>query len=77
MRLSYKLVGGLAAATAVGGALAATGAVLAGREVYRRLRMADLHDHIVLITGGSRGLGLALAEELRPPGCPAGDLRPR
>lgn len=63
MRLGYKIAGGLAAGAAVSGALAATAAVLAGREIYRRLRMADLRGNVVLITGGSRGLGLAMAEE--------------
>lgn len=63
MRLRYKIAGGVAAAAAMGGAVAATGVVLAGREIYRRWRMADLRDNVVLITGGSRGLGLAMAEE--------------
>jgi NAD(P)-dependent dehydrogenase (short-subunit alcohol dehydrogenase family) len=63
MRLRYKIVGGLAAGAALGGAVAATGAVLVGREIYRRWRMADLRGNVVLITGGSRGLGLAMAEE--------------
>jgi NAD(P)-dependent dehydrogenase (short-subunit alcohol dehydrogenase family) len=63
MRLGYKIAGGLAAGAAVGGAVAAGTAILAGREIYRRLRMADLYGNVILITGGSRGLGLAMAEE--------------
>lgn len=63
MRLRYKIAGGLAAGAAFGGVVAAGGAILAGREIYRRLRMADLRGHVVVITGGSRGLGLAMAEE--------------
>src|SRR5919109_3475673 len=63
MRLRYKVAGGLAAGAALGGAAAGIGVLLAGREIYRRFRMADLHDNVVLITGSSRGLGLAMAEE--------------
>jgi NAD(P)-dependent dehydrogenase (short-subunit alcohol dehydrogenase family) len=39
------------------------GAFLAGRAVVRRMRHFDLKDRVVLITGGSRGLGLLLARE--------------
>lgn len=39
------------------------GVLLAGREVIRRAREYDLRDKVVLITGGSRGLGLVLARE--------------
>ena len=41
-------------------AAAGVGVVLIGSK-YLRPRM-DLHDKVVLITGGSRGLGLAMAE---------------
>lgn len=39
------------------------GAILAGRAVLRRLYEYDLRNKSVLITGGSRGLGLVLARE--------------
>ena len=42
---------------------------LAGRPLLQRLRMADLHGQVALITGGSRGLGLLLARELAREGC--------
>lgn len=48
---------------ATGIALLATGtAVFAIRSLYRK-RVAQLRGKVVVITGGSRGLGLALAEE--------------
>ena len=39
------------------------GAFLGGRAMVRRMRRLDLKDRVVLITGGSRGLGLLLARE--------------
>ncbi|MDT5294581.1 MAG: hypothetical protein QOJ76_1461 [Acidobacteriota bacterium] len=42
-------------------AAASAGALLAARAVYRRLNEYDLAGKSVLITGGSRGLGLVLA----------------
>src|SRR5829696_6836738 len=42
-------------------AAAGAGAYLAARAVYRRLNDYDLSGKTVLITGGSRGLGLVLA----------------
>lgn len=56
--------GGVALGAAAGAAFAVA-AVIAGRKAGRRwLRPRfDLHDKAVLITGGSRGLGLALAHE--------------
>ncbi|MBW3541616.1 MAG: SDR family oxidoreductase [Planctomycetes bacterium] len=39
-------------------------ALLAGRAVARALRTYDFRDRVVLVTGGSRGLGLVLAREL-------------
>lgn len=42
----------------------ALGVALAARTVVRRLKAYDLHDKVVLITGGSRGLGLVIAREL-------------
>ena len=44
-------------------------ALLAGREARRRLRLVDLRGQVVLITGGSRGLGLAMAREFAAHGC--------
>jgi short-subunit dehydrogenase len=44
--------------------LAGVGMGLAGWKLYRRVRSGEsLAGRVVLITGGSRGLGLALAEE--------------
>ncbi|MFB3905959.1 MAG: SDR family NAD(P)-dependent oxidoreductase [Acidobacteriota bacterium] len=43
--------------------LAAAGSVLGAYVLARRLRQADLRGRIVLITGGSRGLGLLLVRE--------------
>src|SRR6185312_9211103 len=41
----------------------ALGLGLAGRAIVKRRRSFDLRGNVVLITGSSRGLGLALAEE--------------
>jgi NAD(P)-dependent dehydrogenase (short-subunit alcohol dehydrogenase family) len=43
--------------------LAGAGALLAGRALVRRLTGYDFRDKTVLVTGGSRGLGLLLARE--------------
>jgi NAD(P)-dependent dehydrogenase (short-subunit alcohol dehydrogenase family) len=40
------------------------GLLLATRAVVRRYRQYDLRDKVVLITGGSRGLGLIMARQL-------------
>jgi NAD(P)-dependent dehydrogenase (short-subunit alcohol dehydrogenase family) len=49
------------------------GAALAGgvtgRELVARWREADLTGQVALVTGGSRGLGLAIARELAANGC--------
>ena len=44
-------------------AAAATGAVLAARAVMRNARAISLSGRVVVITGGSRGLGLSIARE--------------
>ncbi len=69
---SIAILGGVAAGTLVAGAAAGVGAFLAGRRIFhqlRDLRGDDISGHTVLITGGSRGLGLALAEEFARHGC--------
>lgn len=50
-------------------AAAGLGVGLAARQWYRRQREANLKNQAVLITGGSRGLGLALAHEFARAGC--------
>ena len=40
------------------------GSFIALRAMRRRLRFYDLHGKVILLTGGSRGLGLVLAREL-------------
>lgn len=42
---------------------AAAGALYLGWRLVRRCRAIDLSDRVVLITGGSRGLGLVMARE--------------
>ncbi|HXG92408.1 MAG TPA: SDR family NAD(P)-dependent oxidoreductase [Blastocatellia bacterium] len=43
---------------------AGAGALLTGRALVRRINQYDFRSRVVLITGGSRGLGLVLAREL-------------
>ena len=69
MRFSYKLAGGLAVGAAAGGAALGLGAAVAARELYRWWRLADLTGEVALITGGSRGLGLAMAEQFAQQRC--------
>ncbi len=49
-------------------AAAGVGALLAGRALLRRARYLDLRGKTVLVTGGSRGLGLILARQLAAEG---------
>lgn len=73
MRTRNKVViGGIATGTLLAGAAAATGAVIAGRLVLKQVRDwrgEELRGKTVLITGSSRGLGLAMAEEYARQGC--------
>ena len=48
---------------------AAVVGLFVGRELLGRLRETDLLDQVVLITGGSRGLGLAMARVFAREGC--------
>lgn len=47
---------------------AGAGALLATRAVYRNLSAYDFNGKVVLITGGSRGLGLVMARQLAKEG---------
>lgn len=64
---SKVALGGIAAGVAAGAGLIFTG--YAAYKQFRRWRSQDLNGKTVLITGGSRGLGLALAEEFARQGC--------
>ena len=59
---------GIGAAAALTAA-AAGGALTAYAMTRKRRRPADLRGQVVLITGGSRGLGLELARQFRDLGC--------
>ncbi len=63
MRLKHALLAS-AAGVGVAGAAAGIGAVVLGRELWKRARtVPSFADQVVVITGGSRGLGFAMAEE--------------
>ena len=70
-RTSKIALGGLAAGTLFAGAAAGLAAVVVGKRLlrYARGHADDLYGQTVVITGGSRGLGLALAEEFARHGC--------
>lgn len=54
---------GIGAAGAVAGVVAGAGVALAARAVWNGLTLDDIRRQSVLITGASRGLGFALAQE--------------
>jgi short-subunit dehydrogenase len=64
MRVKGLLIGS-AVATATVGTAAGIGALLAGRALWRRMQQPsmDFRGAVVAITGGSRGLGFAMALE--------------
>jgi NAD(P)-dependent dehydrogenase (short-subunit alcohol dehydrogenase family) len=49
--------------------LAGVGLARAARRALRSTTQSDLNGHVAFITGGSRGLGLAIARELAREGC--------
>ena len=53
---------------AVGIGVLGAAALLAGQQAWRRRGAYDFHDRSVLITGGSRGLGLVMARQLAAAG---------
>lgn len=67
-RLSRTLIVG-AATVGAASVLAGVGAALAGRALWKARKATSLARDVVLITGASRGLGLALAEECARQGC--------
>jgi short-subunit dehydrogenase len=63
MRLRNALLAS-AAGFGVAGTVAGIGAVVVGRELWKRARAAPgFAGQVVVITGGSRGLGFAIAQE--------------
>ena len=63
MRLKHALLAS-AAGFGVAGTVAGIGAVIVGRELWKRTRaVPGFAGQVVVITGGSRGLGFAIAQE--------------
>lgn len=63
MRMKNALIAS-AAGLGVAGTVAGVGAALVGRELWRRTRaLPSFAGQVVVITGGSRGLGFAIAQE--------------
>ncbi|HLJ86485.1 MAG TPA: SDR family NAD(P)-dependent oxidoreductase [Candidatus Angelobacter sp.] len=70
MKTGTKIIlGGVTAGTILAGAATGLALTTALRQIRKRRQFADLRGQTVLITGGSRGLGLALAEEFGRQGC--------
>ncbi len=63
MRPAPKILLAATATMAAGGAVAGIGTALVARKLWRKLRETDFSGKVVVITGGSRGLGLAIAHE--------------
>ncbi|ABF39731.1 short-chain dehydrogenase/reductase SDR [Candidatus Koribacter versatilis Ellin345] len=63
MRVRNVLIAAAAGSVAAG-AVAGVGAVLLGRAIWKGFREISLRGKIALVTGSSRGLGLAMAQEL-------------
>ena len=60
---------GIGAAGAIAGLMAGAGVALAARAFWNGLTLADISGQSVLITGASRGLGFAMAQEFARQGC--------
>jgi short-subunit dehydrogenase len=67
-RAAWMVAAGAAAGTALG-ATAGLGLAYGGYRLLRSRMAADLGGQVVLITGSSRGLGLAMAREFAALGC--------
>lgn len=52
----------------IAGAAVGFGAALAARQMVRRARAIDFRNRVVLVTGGSRGLGFVIARQLAAEG---------